>query len=76
MQQSRGKVKQPKKIGSNNRQSKKGKGARHDKEGQGNNGQSTRGGTRSLSGGANIHIFVFTDLENNGFQKKLIRQNI
>ena len=27
-------------------------------------------------GGANIHIFVFTDLENNGFQKKLIRQNM
>ena len=33
---------------------------------------------RSLSGGRedNIHIFVFTDLENNGFQKKLIRQNM
>ena len=30
---------------------------------------------RSLSGGANIHIFMFTDLENNGFQKKLITQN-
>ena len=39
MQQSRGKVKQLKKIRSNNRQIKKGKGARHDKEGQGNNGK-------------------------------------
>ena len=26
-------------------------------------------------GGANIHIFVFTDHKNNGFQKKLIMQN-
>ena len=26
-------------------------------------------------GGANIHIFVFTDLKNNRFQKKLIMQN-
>jgi hypothetical protein len=25
--------------------------------------------------GANIHIFVFTDHKNNGFQKKLIMQN-
>ena len=31
---------------------------------------------RSFSGGrANIHIFVFTDLENNGFEKKFITQN-
>ena len=37
---------------------------------------SSRGRGRSLSGGANIHIFVFTDLENNGFQKTLIRQNM
>ena len=36
-----------------------------------------RGRGRSLSGGgANIHIFMFTYLENNGFQKKLIRQNM
>ena len=26
-------------------------------------------------GGGNIHIFMFTDLENNRFQKKLIMQN-
>ena len=26
-------------------------------------------------GGANIHIFVFTDHKNNGFQKKLMMQN-
>ena len=26
-------------------------------------------------GGANIHTFVFTNLENNRFQKKLITQN-
>ena len=26
-------------------------------------------------GGANIHIFVFTDHKNNRFQKKLIMQN-
>ena len=26
-------------------------------------------------GGGNIHIFVFTDLKNNRFQKKLIMQN-
>ena len=26
--------------------------------------------------GANVHILVFTDLKNNGCQKKLIRQNI
>ena len=26
--------------------------------------------------GRNIHIFVFKDSENNGFQKKLMRQNI
>ena len=29
-----------------------------------------------MGGGANIHIFVFTDLEKNGFQKKLIRHNM
>jgi hypothetical protein len=28
-----------------------------------------------LGGGGNIHIFVFTDLKNNSFQNKLIRQN-
>ena len=28
-----------------------------------------------MGGGANIHIFVFTYLENSGFQKKLITQN-
>ena len=26
--------------------------------------------------GTNIQIFMFTDLQNNGFQKKLIRQNM
>ena len=31
---------------------------------------------RSIIGGANIHIFVFTDLKNNRFQKKLIMQNM
>ena len=36
----------------------------------------TRGGVRSIIGGANIHVFVVTDLENNGFQKKLIRQHM
>ena len=30
----------------------------------------------SITGGANIHIFVFTDLKNNRFQKKLMMQNI
>ena len=29
----------------------------------------------SIIGGANIHIFVFQDHKNNGFQKKLVRQN-
>ena len=31
-----------------------------------------RGGGRSIigGGGANIHIFLFTNLENNGFKKK------
>jgi hypothetical protein len=30
---------------------------------------------RSINGGDHIHIFVFTDLKNNRFQKKLIMQN-
>ena len=30
----------------------------------------------SIIGGANIHIFVFTDLKNNRFQKKLMMQNM
>ena len=30
---------------------------------------------RSISEGANIHIFVFSDLESRGFQEKLITQN-
>jgi hypothetical protein len=30
---------------------------------------------RSISEGDHIHIFVFTDLKNNRFQKKLIMQN-
>ena len=34
------------------------------------------GGGRSIIGGANIQIFVFTDLENNGILKKLITQNM
>ena len=29
----------------------------------------------ATGGGANIHIFLFTDLKNNGFQKKLMMQN-
>ena len=32
-------------------------------------------GQRRQLGGANIHIFVFKDHKNNGFQKKLMRQN-
>ena len=31
---------------------------------------------RSLSGGAHIHICVFTDCKNNRFQKKLMMQNM
>ena len=30
----------------------------------------------SIIRGANIHIFVFTDLKNNRFQKKLMMQNM
>ena len=30
----------------------------------------------SIIGGANIHIFVFTDLKNNRLQKKLMIQNM
>ena len=33
------------------------------------------GVANSIIGGANIHIFVFTDLKNNWFQKKLMMQN-
>ena len=29
----------------------------------------------SIIGGANIHIFVFTDLKNNRFRKKVMMQN-
>ena len=29
----------------------------------------------SITGGANIHIFVLTDLKSNRFQKKLMMQN-
>ena len=36
----------------------------------------TRGRQKIDKWGANIHIFVFKNLENNGFQKKLIRQNV
>ena len=35
-----------------------------------------QGPPKIVKWGANIHIFVFTYLENNGFQKKLIMQNI
>jgi hypothetical protein len=35
----------------------------------------TRGDGISIIGGADIHIFVFTDCKNNRFQKKLIGQN-
>jgi hypothetical protein len=34
-----------------------------------------RGAGISIIGGADIHIFVFTDCKNNRFQKKLIGQN-
>ena len=30
----------------------------------------------TIIGGANIHIFAFTDLDNNIFQKKLMMQNM
>ena len=32
-------------------------------------------GISIIGGGADIHIFVFTDCKNNRFQKKLIGQN-
>ena len=32
-------------------------------------------GVSIIGGGADIHIFVFTDCKNNRFQKKLIGQN-
>jgi hypothetical protein len=35
-----------------------------------------RGSGISIIGGADIHIFVFTDCKNNRFQKKLIGQNM
>jgi hypothetical protein len=34
-----------------------------------------RGAGISIIGGADIHIFVFTDCKNNRFQNKLIGQN-
>ena len=51
---------------------------RHD--GRGRNLRTTDGqpsgvGRSIIGGGANIHIFVFTDLKNNRFQKKLIMPN-
>ena len=36
----------------------------------------TQGRQKIDKWGANIHISVFKDLENKGFQKKLIRQNV
>ena len=34
-----------------------------------------RGGRKLIIGGADTHIFVFTDCKNNRFQKKLMIQN-
>jgi hypothetical protein len=39
------------------------------------NSHTFSGAASAIIGGANSHIFVFTDHKNNGFQKKLIMQN-